>query len=68
MNDNHYDKNNYDMLTSIVLGILCGIMIYRFYLCASITRGPNSRDIVDKVYKVDGKYYELIPIICGCLR
>jgi len=57
-----------DTMISIILGILCGIIIYRFYLCSPIIKGPNSRDIVDKIFEVDGKYYELEPVICGCLK
>lgn len=68
MNSQDEIINIYDVSFSVILGILLAIVIYRFYLCAPIIKGPNSRDIVNKVFKIDGKYYELEPIVCGCLK
>ena len=62
------DYNKFDPLISILFGMLLGIIIYRFYLFPPIIKGPNSRDIVDKIYEYDGKYYELEPVVCGCLK
>lgn len=53
---------------SIFLGILLGIVIYRFYLYPPIIKGPNSKDIVDKIFEHNGKFYEFEPIVCGCLN
>lgn len=58
----------YDLLISILLGALIGIIIYQFYLFPPVVKGPNSRDIVNKIFEYDGKYYELEPVICGCLK
>jgi hypothetical protein len=64
---NRYIIYKYDIFINILLGFICGIIIYKFYLCPPIIRGPNSRDIVDEQYEIDGRYYELEPVICGCL-
>jgi hypothetical protein len=57
-----------DIIISILIGFIFGIILYRFYVAAPIVRGPNSRDIVDKIFQVDNKYYELEPVVCGCLK
>lgn len=58
----------FDTVISILLGALIGLVVYRVYICPKVIRGPNSKDIVDKIFEIDGKYYELEPIICGCLK
>lgn len=70
MNNNDMMQYPYvsDTIMSVLIGVLLGLVIYRFYLCPPIVRGPNSRDIVDKVFKINGKFYEFEPIICGCLN
>ena len=65
--DNQYIIYNYDVFINILLGFICGIVLYRCYLFPPIIRGPNSRDIVNEIFKVNESYYELEPIICGCL-
>ncbi len=57
-----------DIILSIIVGFVLGIILYRGYICPPIVRGPNSRDIIDKIFEVDGKYYELEPKVCGCLK
>lgn len=58
----------FNILVSILVGIILGIILYRCYICPPIVRGPNSRDIIDKVFEVNGHYYELEPVVCGCLN
>lgn len=53
---------------NVFLGLLLGIVIYRCYLIPPIMKGPNSKDIVDKIFEYDGKYYEFAPVVCGCLN
>ena len=60
--------NIIDIILSIFVGLVLGIILYRGYICPPIVRGPNSRDIIDKIFEVDGKYYELEPKVCGCLK
>lgn len=62
------EYNTVDILLSIIVGLVLGIILYRGYICPPIVRGPNSRDIIDKIFEVDGKYYELEPKVCGCLK
>ena len=56
-----------DILISVLLGVVLGVIVYNMYINPPIIKGPNSRDIIDKIFKVDGKYYEFIPVVCGCL-
>jgi len=63
-----YSSGILNLLISISLGVLLGIIIFNWYLFPPLVKGPNSKDIVDKIFFVDGKYYELEPIICGCLQ
>jgi hypothetical protein len=58
----------FDLFISVLLGIILGVVIYKFYLFPPLIKGPNSCDIVDKIFEYDGKYYELEPIVCGCLK
>jgi len=57
-----------ELLISVILGIILGVILYKFYLKKPIIRGPNSRDIVDKIFELNGKYYELEPHVCGCIN
>ena len=57
-----------DIIISIIMGIVLGSILYKCYICPPIIRGPNSRDIIDKIFEVNGKYYELDPQVCGCLK
>lgn len=66
--DNISDVTNMDIIISMLFGLICAIIIYRFYICPPIVRGPNSRDIIDKIFEIDGKFYELEPVVCGCIK
>lgn len=70
MSEHNNNNSNvvFDVFISIAVGIILGIILYRFYICPPIMRGPNSRDIIDKVFEVNGKYYELEPVVCGCIK
>ena len=56
-----------DNLISVLLGIVLGFIVYNMYISPPIIKGPNSRDIIDKIFEVDGKYYEFMPVVCGCI-
>lgn len=64
MNDDTVTYHISDKFISILSGILFGLIIYRGILCPRLFHGPDSRDIVNKIFKVNEKYYELEPIIC----
>lgn len=57
-----------NIILSIFIGVILGCILYRGYICPPIIRGPNSRDIIDKIFAFNGKYYELEPKVCGCLK
>jgi len=61
-------NNIMDSVVSITLGVLLAMVIFTCILRPHVIRGPNSRDIVDKIFEVDGKYYEFFTIVCGCLK
>lgn len=57
-----------NIIINVLVGIILGIILYKGYICPPVVHGPNSRDIVDKIFQVGDKYYELEPIVCGCLK
>lgn len=61
------DMDSIDILISVVFGVVIGFILYRSCIKPTIVKGPNSRDIIDKVYVVDGKKYILEPVVCGSL-
>ena len=61
------NNDKMDIFISLLVGVILGIVLYRGYICSPIIKGPNSRDIIDKIFEVDGKFYELEPQVCGCL-
>ena len=50
----------------IILGIVIGILLYSFYKPPVLLKGPNSKDIVDKIFSYQGKKYRLDPKVCAC--
>lgn len=62
------ENDNLSIFISLILGILFAIIVYKFYLKPTIIRGPNSRDIVDKIFEHNGEYYKLVPVVCGCIK
>lgn len=59
--------NIMDLILNALIGIVLGYILYKGYLCPSTVRGPNSKDIINTVYNVDGKLYILEPVVCGCI-
>lgn len=62
------DKSFFDIIISIIAGIILAIVLYKGYIRPTIIKGPNSRDIVGKIFQVGDKYYELEPVVCGCVK
>lgn len=60
------NNNKIDIFISVLIGIIFSIVLYKGYICPPIIRGPNSRDIIDKIFEIGGKFYELEPQICEC--
>lgn len=59
--DDEYCMN---IVFSLILGCVFGYILYWIILNKPIVKGPNSRDIVNKTYKYNGKYYIFEPIVC----
>ena len=58
---------NHDTLTTVlnmVLGIIIGILIYNLFINKPVIKGPNSKDIVGKVFTIDNKKYYMEPFVC----
>ena len=54
------------MIISIVIGFIVGCILFYLFMYNEIYRGPNSKDVVNKIYYVDGKMYKLKPVIYLC--
>jgi hypothetical protein len=62
------EHDKWTIIINIIVGLVLGYILYRGYLYPSIIKGPNSKDIIDKIYQYNGKKYTLKPIVCGCLH
>ena len=52
-----------DILISIIFGIVIGVLLYGIYNPPLSVHGPNSKDIVNRIFKYGGKKYRFDPII-----
>ena len=57
-----------NVLISLIIGSLLGIVLYKGFINPTIIKGPNSRDVIDKVFLVNGKYYKFEPQVCASLK
>lgn len=55
-----------DLFINIIIGIAMGCILYRIFFDTSIIRGPNSKDIVNQIFVLDGDKYKLEPKVCAC--
>ena len=51
-------------ILNILIGFIIGYILYKLYISPTIIKGPNSRDIIGKVYKVNETLYKLKPVVC----
>jgi len=51
-------------IINILLGFIIGYILYKVFISPTIIKGPNSKDIIKKVYKINDKLYKLKPIVC----
>jgi hypothetical protein len=58
-------KHQIIIILNIIIGILIGLSLF-FVFRKPIIKGPNSKDIVGKIYELNGKKYELTPHVCIC--
>lgn len=52
-----------DEYINVGIGILFGYLIYSRFINPVVIHGPNSADIINRVYEVDNKKYKLKPYI-----
>jgi|UniRef100_A0A6C0DYK5 hypothetical protein len=53
-----------DVLINIFSAIIIAIFVYMFFISYD-KHGPNSKDIIDKIYLKNNKKILLEPFICG---
>lgn len=57
----------FDIIISLVIGIVFGVIMFYAYMHAKQNKhGPDSRDIVGKIYEYDGICYMLEPVVTIC--
>jgi hypothetical protein len=58
------DNNNkvHYLIVSLIIGIIFGCFLFNIWYPIKI-KGPDSRDIIKKVYYVDGKLYRFNPVV-----
>lgn len=57
---------NFDVLYSMILGILIGSIIFYLFCRPVSYHGPNSNDVRKKIYNYNGKQYTLTPVMYEC--
>lgn len=58
---------NMEIIISLLTGIVIGYVIFLLYSRKKYNiHGPNSKDIIGKIYKKDGKCYKFTPVISIC--
>lgn len=62
------NENILNIMISVIFGITLGIILYNVYICPSTVKGPNSKNIIDKIFEVNNKYYKLEPKVCECIK
>jgi hypothetical protein len=55
-----------NILFSIFIGIIVGYILFILNPNKYVLHGPNSKDIISKIYKIDNKCYKLEPIVTIC--
>lgn len=49
----------------ISLGVIIGYFLYKKFISPTVIKGPNSKNIINNIYNVDGRLYRLRPVICA---
>ena len=57
-----------EIVISLVIGVIIGIIFFRLMPRNNQVHGPNSKDIIGKIYKdpKNGKYYKFEPVVYVC--
>ena len=55
-----------NIILSIFLGIIFGTVLFFVNPYKYKLHGPNSKDIISKIYKVGDKCYKLEPVVTIC--
>ena len=55
------------IIISLAIGIFLGFIAFILYSHVMCNiHGPNSKDIIDRIYKKNGKCYKFKPVISFC--
>lgn len=55
-----------EIFINIFLGLIIALIIFLLTHTFYIYKGPNSKDIINKTYKLNNKCYKLIPQVYIC--
>jgi hypothetical protein len=53
----------YNILVSVLTGMMISCLIFYLFFYNVIYRGPNSNQIRKNIYYIDDKYYMLQPVV-----
>jgi len=60
-------NNSSDIIISIIIGLVFGILLGNLFFDKRIYHGPDSNIIIKEIYSdLDGKQYKWVPKICIC--
>ena len=59
------DKSTKDIVVNLIIGIVLGYFMFGFFR-KDRYKGPNSKDIVNKIYTHNGKEYKFVTKVCLC--
>lgn len=51
---------------NIFIGLIIGYYIGLYIFSEQTYHGPNSKNIIETIYKYENKYYKFIPEVCVC--
>ena len=55
-----------DMIYTIILGMICAIIMFFLFGRKIIYHGPNSKDVKNKIFRINNKCFALEPVIHVC--
>ena len=61
----NYDIN-YDIIISVIIGIIVSIVLFISIKQSVIYKGPNSKDVKNRIFTRDDKCYMFEPVVYLC--
>ena len=54
------------LISNLLLGLIMGLIIGRYFISLDNHHGPNSNEIIKYVYQKNNKFYTFTPEVCPC--